>query len=115
MTITVYGIPNCDTVRKARVWLADNAVDYSFHDFKREGADQDLVRSWVQALGWECVLNRNGTTFRKLEPEQKEHLDAEKAIRLMVAQPSCIRRPVVDHSGGLLVGFDPAEWQAKLA
>jgi len=115
MTITVYGIPNCDTVKKARAWLVDNAVDYTFHDFKKEGADPDLVRSWVQACGWEKVLNQRGTTFRQLEPAQKKDLDAEKAIRLMVAKPSCIKRPVVDHPGGLLVGFDPSEWQAKLA
>lgn len=115
MMITVYGIPNCDTVRKARAWLGDNRVDYTFHDFKKEGADADLVRGWVQALGWERVLNRSGTTFRRLEPEQKEDLDAEKAIRLMVAQPSCIRRPVVEHPGGLLVGFDPVAWDAALA
>ncbi|MGX7950931.1 ArsC family reductase [Tsuneonella sp. HG249] len=113
--ITFYGIPNCDTVKKARAWLADRHIDYTFHDFKKEGADQDLVRGWVQALGWERLLNRSGTTFRKLEPEQKEGLDAEKAIRLMVAQPSCIKRPVVDHPGGLLVGFDAAEWAAALA
>ena len=115
MTITVYGIPNCDTVKKARAWLTENAVDYTFHDFKKEGADQDLVRGWVQACGWERVLNQRGTTFRQLEPAQKEDLDAEKAIRLMVAKPSCIKRPVVDHPGGLLVGFDPAEWEAALA
>lgn len=115
MTITVYGIPNCDTVRKARGWLGENRVDYTFHDFKKEGADPDLVRAWVQAVGWDRLLNRRGTTFRQLEPAQKDDLDAEKAIRLMVAKPSCIRRPVVDHPGGLLVGFDPAEWSAALA
>lgn len=113
--IHFYGIPNCDTVKKARTWLDAKGRDYVFHDFKKEGADQDLVRAWVNAVGWENVLNRKGTTFRKLEPEQKEDLDAEKAIRLMVAQPSCIKRPVVDHPGGLLVGFDPAEWDAALA
>lgn len=113
--IHFYGIPNCDTVKKARTWLDAKGSDYVFHDFKKEGADQDLVRAWVNAVGWENVLNRKGTTFRKLEPEQKEDLDAEKAIRLMVAQPSCIKRPVVDHPGGLLVGFDPAEWDAALA
>ena len=115
MTIHFYGIPNCDTVKKARKHLDAAGKDYTFHDFKKEGADQDLVRGWVQAVGWERVLNRSGTTFRKLEPEQKEGLDAEKAIRLMVANPSCIKRPVVDHPGGLLVGFDPQEWDAKLA
>lgn len=114
MTIHFYGIPNCDTVKKARVWLAEHGVDYAFHDYKKEGADQDLVRGWVQAAGWETVLNRKGTTFRQLEPEQKEGLDSEKAIRLMVAQPSCIKRPVVDHPGGLLVGFDAAEWDKAL-
>ena len=73
------------------------------------------MRGWVHAVGWEKLLNRQGTTFRKLAPEQKENLDAEKAIRLMVAQPGCIRRPVVDHDGGLLVGFDPATWDTALA
>jgi arsenate reductase (glutaredoxin) len=115
MTIHFYGIPNCDTVRKARRWLDARGFAHVFHDFKKEGADPDLVRSWAKAVGWENVLNRKGTTFRKLEPEQKEGLDEEKAIRLMVAQPSCIRRPVVDHPGGLMVGFDPAEWEAALA
>jgi arsenate reductase len=115
MTITLYGIPNCDTVKKARAWLAERGVDYTFHDVKKEGADPDLVRAWVQALGWERVLNRNGTTFRQLEPEQKADLDAEKAIRLMVARPSCIKRPVVDHPGGLLIGFDADAWEAALA
>ena len=114
MTITIYGIPNCDKVKKARAWLGEKGIDYVFHNFKTEGAEQDLVRAWVQAVGWERVLNRSGTTFRKLDPAQKENLDSEKAIRLMVAQPSCIRRPVADHPGGLLVGFDAAEWEAAL-
>ena len=115
MTIHFYGIPNCDTVKKARGWLDAQGHAYTFHDFKKEGADQDLVRSWVKAVGWERVLNRKGTTFRKLEPAQKENLDEERAIRLMVAQPSCIKRPVLDHPDGLLVGFDAAEWEAALA
>ncbi len=115
MTIHFYGIPNCDTVKKARAWLDANGTDYEFHDFKKEGADADFVRGWVQAVGWEALLNRRGTTFRKLDPAQKEDLDAEKAIRLMVAQPSCIKRPVVDHPGGLLVGFDADQWGKALA
>jgi Spx/MgsR family transcriptional regulator len=114
MTIHFYGIPNCDTVKKARTWLGAKGSDYVFHDYKKEGADQDRVRGWVQAVGWENLLNRSGTTFRRLEPEQKERLDAEKAIRLMVAQPSLIKRPVVECEGGLLVGFDENEWSAKL-
>jgi Spx/MgsR family transcriptional regulator len=114
MTIPFYGIPNCDTVKKARAWLDANGLDYAFHDYKKEGADADLLRAWVGAVGWEALLNRRGTTFRKLEPEQKEDLDAEKVIRLMVALPSCIKRPVVDYPGGLLVGFDAGEWEAAL-
>jgi len=114
MTTHFYGIPNCDTVRKARAWLDAKGHEYAFHDYKKEGADQDLVRGWVQAVGWEKLLNRRGTTFRQLAPEQKEGLDSEKAIRLMVAQPSCIKRPVVDHANGLLVGFDEAEWDKAL-
>ncbi len=114
MSIEFYGIPNCDTVKKARAWLDERGIAYTFHDFKKEGADADLLRSWVQAVGWEKLLNRRGTTFRKLEPEQKEDLDAEKAMRLMVAQPSCIKRPVIDYPGGVLVGFDAAEWESTL-
>lgn len=114
MTIHFYGIANCDTVRKARAWLGEQGHEYQFHDFKTEGADQDRVRGWVQAVGWEKLVNRNGTTFRQLEPEQKENLDDEKAIRLMVAKPSVIKRPVVECDGGLLVGFDEAEWRARI-
>jgi len=114
MTIHFYGIPNCDTVRKARAWLDAKGIGYQFHDFKKEGADQDCLRGWVQAVGWETLLNRKGTTFRQLEPAQKENLDAEKAIRLMVAKPTAIKRPVVECENGLLVGFDGDEWEAKL-
>ncbi len=115
MSIDLYGIPNCDTVKKARAWLDAKGVAYTFHDYKKEGADADLLRSWVEAVGWEKLLNRRGTTFRRLEPEQKEDLDAEKAMRLMVAQPSCIKRPVTDYPEGVLVGFDSDEWESKLA
>ena len=114
MSIDFYGIANCDTVRKARAWLDAKGTAYTFHDYKKEGAEQDRIRGWVQAVGWEKLLNRNGTTFRKLEPAQKENLDEEKAIRLMAAQPSTIKRPVVECADGILVGFDPAEWDAKL-
>ncbi|MXO75710.1 Spx/MgsR family RNA polymerase-binding regulatory protein [Altererythrobacter aerius] len=114
MTLHFYGIPNCDTVRKARAWLDANGQAYVFHDYKKEGADQDRLRGWVQAVGWEKLLNRKGTSFRKLEPAQKEGLDDEKAIRLMAANPSMIRRPVVESEGGLLVGFDEAQWSAQL-
>ena len=114
MTIHFYGITNCDTVKKARTWLDAKGVAYEFHDFKKEGADQDRVRGWVESVGWERLLNRKGTTFRSLEPAQKENLDAEKAIRLMVARPTTIKRPVVECDDGVLVGFDAAEWDARL-
>lgn len=114
MSIEFYGIANCDTVKKARAWLDAKGAAYTFHDYKKEGADQDRLRAWVNAVGWERLLNRSGTTFRKLEPAQKENLDAEKAIRLMTAQPSTIKRPVIECDGRLLVGFDADEWEAKL-
>ena len=114
MTIHFYGIPNCDTVKKARAWLDGEGVDYAFHDYKKEGADPARLQRWVKAKGWEVLLNRAGTTFRKLPDEAKEGLDAQKAITLMVEQPSMIKRPVVEYPAGLLVGFKEAEWQAAL-
>jgi len=112
--ISVYGIPNCDTVKKARAWLDAKGVAYAFHDFKKEGADPARLRDWVAAKGWETVLNRRGTTFRKFDPAATAELDADKAAALMQAHPSAIKRPVVEHPGGLLVGFDAAEWDAAL-
>ena len=114
MTITLYGIPNCDTVKKARNWLDAQGIAYDFHDYKKQGADAGKLKVWVAKAGWEKVLNRAGTTFRKLPEADKADLDAAKAIKVMVANPSCIKRPVVEHPGGLLVGFKPDEWQAAL-
>ncbi len=114
MTVTLYGIPNCDTVKKARNWLDTKEMAYAFHDYKKRGADAAKLEKWVAEAGWEKVLNRAGTTFRKLNEADKSDLDAAKAVRLMVANPSCIKRPVVEHPGGLLVGFKEAEWQAAL-
>lgn len=114
MSIDFYGIPNCDTVKKARKWLDTRDIDYDFHDYKKEGADAGKLRSWVETAGWEKVLNRSGTTFRKLPDAEKEEIDAAKAVRLMEANPSCIKRPVVEHPGGLLVGFNQLEWEAVL-
>jgi len=114
MTIHFYGIPNCDSVRKARAWLDAKGLAYEFHDFKKEGVDQDRLRSWVEAVGWEVLLNRKGTTFRNLEPAQKENLDAEKAIRLMDAQPTTIKRPVIECDGAVLVGVDVDRWESEL-
>ena len=115
MSITLYGIPNCDTVKKARKWLEARDMDYAFHDYKKEGADAARLAAWVDEAGWEVVLNRRGTTFRKLPDEDKEGIDAAKAVAIMAANPSCIKRPVVEHPGGLLVGFNQLEWEAVLA
>ncbi len=114
MSVTLYGIPNCDTVKKARAWLDARGVAYAFHDYKKAGADAAQIARWCAAAGWEKVLNRAGTTFRKLPDTDKQGLDAAKAAALMAANPSCIKRPVVEHPGGLLVGFNADEWAAVL-
>lgn len=114
MSIDFYGIPNCDTVKKARAWLDERGIGYVFHDYKKEGADRARLHEWIAAKGWERVLNRRGTAFRKLDEADKADLDAAKAVPLMQANPSTIRRPVVEYPNGVLVGFDPTEWQAKL-
>ncbi|MCB2060770.1 MAG: ArsC family reductase [Novosphingobium sp.] len=114
MSITLYGIPNCDTVKKARKWLDGKGIGYEFHDYKKQGADAGKLKNWVEQAGWEKVLNRAGTTFRKLPDADKEGLDAKKAVAVMAANPSCIKRPVVEHPGGLLVGFKEAEWEDAL-
>ena len=113
--IALYGIPNCDTVKKARAWLDGRGVGYAFHDYKKEGADPAKLAAWSEAAGWEALLNRRGTTFRALGDADKADIDRAKAIRLMQANPSLIKRPVVEHDGGLLVGFDVAEWEGTLA
>ena len=114
MTIQLYGIPNCDTVKKARKWLDAQSIDYDFHDYKKEGADPAKLASWSDAVGWEALLNKRGTTFRKLDDEAKADIDRDKAIALMAEHPSMIKRPVVEHAGGILVGFKEAEWAAAL-
>ena len=106
MTV-IYGIKNCDTIKKARAWLAVHKVPYQFHDYKAEGIDRARLEGWVKALGWEMLLNRAGTTFRKLPDQEKEGLTEKKAIALMLAQPSMIKRPVLEKGAKLLVGFKP--------
>jgi arsenate reductase (glutaredoxin) len=106
-TITIYGIKNCDTMKKARAWLDNQRVVYTFHDYKIEGIEKDHLKSWCDELGWEALLNRAGTTFRKLPDSDREGLNERKAIALMLAQPSMIKRPVLDLDGKLLVGFKP--------
>lgn len=114
MSVEFYGIPNCDTVKKARTWLEAKGVEYTFHDYKKEGADPAKLAAWSDAVGWEPLLNRRGTTFRALSDADKADIDRAKAIRLMEASPSLIKRPVVEYEGGLLVGFDAAEWERAL-
>ena len=112
--IHLYGIPNCDTVKKARAWLDARGTAHAFHDYKKDGADPARLAAWSDAAGWEVLLNRRGTTFRGLSEGDKADIDRAKALRLMVANPSLIRRPVVEHAGGVLVGFAAGEWEAAL-
>ena len=107
MTVTIYGIKNCDTMKKARTWLEAKGIAYTFHDYKAEAIDEASLTRWVEALGWETVLNRAGTTFRALPEADKQDLDAKKAIALMLAQPSMIKRPILDRNGALTAGFKP--------
>ena len=108
MPITIYGIKNCDTMKKARAWLEKHGVDYAFHDYKAAGIDRERLERWSKKVGWETLFNRAGTTFRKLPDKDKQGLDARKAMALMLAQPSMIKRPVLDLGGGkLVVGFNP--------
>src|SRR5688572_22740931 len=111
MPITVYGIKNCDTMKKARAWLDKHGVDYAFHDYKTAGVDRERLERWEKKVGWETLLNRTGTTFRKLPDKHRQVSDARKTVALMLAQPSMIKRPVLDLGGGkLLVGFKPEEY-----
>jgi arsenate reductase len=114
MTITMYGIKNCDTIKKARTWLEDRGVGYDFHDYKASGIDTATLKTWAGVVGWEVLLNRAGTTFRKLPDADRADIDEAKAIALMEAQPSMIKRPVLDKDGELLVGFKPDAYAQKL-
>jgi len=113
MAITIYGIKNCDTMKKARAFLDKQGVDYAFHDYKTAGIERERLERWAKKAGWETLLNRAGTTFKKLPDKDKEGLTEAKAIKLMLAQPSMIKRPVLDLGGGkLLVGFKPEQYAA---
>ena len=114
MIVSLYGIPNCDTVKKARLWLDEQNVAYAFHDYKKAGVPEAALRGWVDRLGWEAVLNRSGTTFRKLPDADKAELDAEKAIALMLVNPSTIKRPVLVQGDTLLAGFTPDTYLAAV-
>lgn len=113
--IILYGIPNCDTVKKARTWLVEQGVDYQFHDFKKQGVPPDQLTRWAQAAGWEKLLNRQGTTWRKLDPALQANVhDSASAQTLMLANPSVIKRPVVDWGKDITVGFDAQGWAARV-
>lgn len=114
--IHLYGIPNCDTVKKARTWLDAQGKAYTFHDYKKEGAEPQRIARWIAAAGLDLVVNRKGTTFRALSDGDKaKAADAATAPALLAANPSVIKRPIVEHEGGILVGFKPEEWAAALS
>lgn len=112
MANTIYGIKNCDSMKKARAWLDEHGVPYIFHDYKAAGIDKDRLRRWIAKTSWETLLNRSGTTFRKLSDDQKSDLTEQKAIALMLEQPSLIKRPVLEMGDQLLVGFRPDVYQS---
>ena len=114
-TRTVYGIPNCDSVKKARTWMDEHGIAYTFHDFKKQGVPADALDVWLRAVGWEVLVNRKGTTWRKLEPAQQNHVtDAASARALMLAQASVIKRPVVVIGQDVVVGVNPEAWTRVL-
>ncbi|MEQ1865845.1 MAG: ArsC family reductase [Micropepsaceae bacterium] len=113
MTVTVYGIKNCDTMKKARAWLDAHDVSYAFHDYKTAGIARAVLEGWAKEVGWEVLLNRAGTTFRGLPEAQKVGLNETRAIALMLAQPSMIKRPVLVHGQHLIVGFKPEVYASK--
>ena len=110
--VNLYGIPNCDTMKKARTWLESHGVEYQFHDYKKAGIERQTLVEWAKVVGWETLLNRAGTTFRKLPDGAKQKLDERKALELMLEQPSMIKRPVLVRGTTLLVGFSPEKYSA---
>jgi arsenate reductase len=112
MKTRLYGIPNCDTMKKARAWLDSHGVEHEFHDYKKSGVERAKLDAWVQSVGWEVLLNRAGTTFRKLPDSAKANLTEARAVKLMLEQPSMIKRPVLERGKTLLVGFSPEKYAA---
>jgi arsenate reductase len=110
--VTLYGIKNCDTIKRARQWLDEHQVSYTFHDYKLAGIDSAQLKAWAEQVGWETLLNRTGTTFRKLPEADRENLTAQKALALMLGQPSTIKRPVLEQGKQLVVGFRPEIYSA---
>ncbi len=114
MTITVYGIKNCDTCRKAWQWLDAQGYDYRFHDLRRDGVPEDRLEQWIERLGWETVINKRGTTWRKLPENVRAHMDAEHAHAQAVEEPALIKRPLLDTGAEIVAGFDTDQWQSML-
>lgn len=110
MSVIMYGIPNCDTIKKAKKWLEANEVTYSFHDFRKQGIDETMVTDFCEQLGWEIVLNKRGTTYRQLSQEQKDQINGTSAIKLLVEYPAMIKRPVLSIDGKLHIGFKPEQY-----
>lgn len=113
--ITLYGIKNCDSVKKARRWLEAQGLEYRFHDLRLDGLDPEVLERWVERLGWERLLNRRGATWRRLDESRRRDLDEAKAVALMLEAPTLIKRPVIDTGAELLVGFDAQTYQQRLA
>ena len=109
--MTLYGIPNCDSMKKARKWLAEHDIAYSFHDYKKLGVDAGLLRSWVARVGWQILLNRRGMMWRKLTPDQRDNIDEQSAVEIMLSTPSIIKRPVLVKDDLILVGFDETKYE----
>lgn len=108
---TLYGIKNCDTIKKAKKWLSDNNIEFTFHDYRSDGLESDWLTKTEQSLGWEILLNKRGTTFRQLSDEQKQSINRESALALMLEQPAMIKRPVLIHNKAYYVGFKAAQYQ----
>ncbi len=115
MTVKIYGIKNCDTMKKARAWLEGHDIGYDFHDYRVEGLDRRLLERWCDELGWETLLNKSSTTFRALPEADRQNLDRDKAIKLMLAEPTMIKRPVLDAGGKLMAGFKAERYEAAVA
>jgi len=113
--ITVYGIPNCNSVKKARGWLDEQGLAYRFHDFKKSGVPEERLEAWLAHFGWETVINRRGTTWRRLPAEEREAMDTGRARKAALSNPSLIKRPVIETDDQLLIGFDADQWQEALA
>ncbi|MCC4307714.1 ArsC family reductase [Alcanivorax marinus] len=114
MAITIYGIKNCDTMKKARAWLDQQGVDYRFHDYRQDGVPEPALRQWIADLGWDTVINRRGTTWRKLDPEVRENMDADAAAEQALANPSLIKRPILETDDHLRAGFNADEWKTLI-